>query len=50
MSPAEPEVPPEIENYLIGLSARAGQIGGSIGTLGGSGAAGARGGPGARRG
>jgi hypothetical protein len=44
MSQAEPEVPPEIENYLIGLSAHAGQIGGSIGTPGGSGAAGARGG------
>jgi hypothetical protein len=39
MSEAEPEVPAEIEDYLIGLSARAGQIGGSVG-----GRAGARGG------
>lgn len=41
------EIPPEVEDYLIGLSARAGQIGGSIGGAiagGPSGAAGARGG------
>jgi hypothetical protein len=36
-------VPPEIEDYLIGLYARAGQLGGSIGGI----AAGAVGGPGA---
>jgi hypothetical protein len=38
-----PGVPPEIEDYLIGLYARAGQLGGSIGGI----AAGAVGGPGA---
>jgi hypothetical protein len=43
MSEASPEVPAEIENYLIELSARAGQIGGSIGAA----AAGAAGSPGA---
>jgi hypothetical protein len=43
MSEAEPEVPAEIEDYLIGLYARAGQIGGSIGGRAGAGG-GARGG------
>jgi hypothetical protein len=32
MSAAQPDVPAEIENYLIGLSARAGQIGAAIGS------------------
>jgi len=41
--PDGPGVPPEIEDYLIGLYARAGQLGGSIGGI----AAGAVGGPGA---
>jgi len=31
MADAPPEVPAEIEDYLIGLSARAGQLGGQIG-------------------
>jgi hypothetical protein len=43
MSEASPEVPAEIESYLIELYARAGQIGGSIGAA----AAGAAGSPGA---
>jgi hypothetical protein len=43
MSEAGPEVPAEIEDYLIGLSARAGQIGGAIGSV----AAGSIAGPGA---
>jgi hypothetical protein len=43
MSEAEPDVPAEIEDYLIGLSVRAGQIGGSIGGRAGAGG-GARGG------
>ena len=42
-SPDGPFVPPEIEDYLIGLYARAGQLGGSIGGI----AAGAVAGPGA---
>ncbi len=42
-SPDGPGIPPEIEDYLIGLYARAGQLGGSIGGI----AAGAIGGPGA---
>ena len=46
MPEAEPEVPPEIEDYLIGLSAHAGQLGGAIGSA----AAGAIAGPGAAAG
>jgi len=46
MSEAEPEVPPEIEDYLIGLYAHAGQIGGAVGSV----AAGAIAGPGAAAG
>ena len=46
MPEAEPEVPPEIEDYLIGLSAQAGQLGGAIGSA----AAGAIAGPGAAAG
>jgi len=42
-SPDGPGVPPEVENYLTELYARAGQLGGSIGGI----AAGAIGGPGA---
>jgi hypothetical protein len=42
-APDAPGVPDEVENYLIGLYARAGQLGGSIGGV----AAGAIGGPGA---
>ena len=36
MSREEPEVPPEIEDYLVGLSAHAGEIGGSAGARGGA--------------
>ncbi len=36
MSAAEPEVPAEIEDYLIGVAVRAGQIGGSVGGRAGS--------------
>jgi hypothetical protein len=43
MPEKRPEVPPEIENFLIGVSARAGGIGSSIGGV----AAGAIAGPGA---
>jgi len=46
MPDLQPAVPPEIEDYLIGLSVRAGQIGGSIGSV----AAGAIAGPGAAAG
>jgi hypothetical protein len=46
MAEAEPDVPPEIESYLVGLSARAGQIGGAIGSV----AAGSIAGPGAAAG
>jgi hypothetical protein len=43
MTDAQPEVPAEVENYLIGLGARAGQMGGAIGLA----AAGPLAGPGA---
>ena len=43
MSETDHEVPAEIEAYLVGLSAHAGQIGGAFGSV----AAGAIGGPGA---
>jgi hypothetical protein len=46
MANPEPEVPAEIEGYLIDLCARAGQIGGAIGGI----AAGAIAGPGAAAG
>ena len=46
MSEAESQVPPEIEDYLIGLGAHAGQLGGAIGSV----AAGTIAGPGAAAG
>jgi hypothetical protein len=50
MAAERPEIPAEIEEFLVGLGARAGQIGGAIGGLGAGQIAGVGAGAGARRG